>query len=293
MLTGSMTALVTPFKNGKVDEQTFAELIQRQISKGIEIVVPAGTTGESATLTQNEHKACIEIAIDVCKDHAKVLAGAGSNNTLESIKLAKFAQKKGAQGVLSVAPYYNKPTQKGLYEHYKAIAQAIDIELICYNVPGRTSSDLLPATFLQLANDFENINSIKEATADVVRTVNILSKNPDLGVISGVDQVNQSILSSGGNGVISVTSNLLPDKIVQLVKLCQNNNTHEACALSQNLFELNEMLYTESNPIMIKAAMFEAGLMPVLELRLPLTKPEDKNLQKLKEVLKKYKIKGV
>jgi 4-hydroxy-tetrahydrodipicolinate synthase len=160
-MQGAMTALITPFKNGKVDEETYAKLIERQIENGIDYVVPVGTTGESATLTHNEHKRCIEIAVEVCKGRAKVLAGAGSNSTHEAIDLAKFAEAKGADAILSVAPYYNKPTQAGIYAHYKALAESISIPVVLYNVPGRTCSNIEVDTAVRLFNDVENIVAIK------------------------------------------------------------------------------------------------------------------------------------
>lgn len=211
-MQGAMTALITPFKNGKVDEETYAKLIQRQIDNGIDWVVPVGTTGESATLTHEEHKKCIEIAVEVCKGtNTKVLAGAGSNSTHEAIDLAKFAEDKGADAILSVSPYYNKPTQKGLYEHYKALANSVEIPVVLYNVPGRTCSNIEVDTAIRLFNDVENIVAIKEATGKIENVVAMLSKSK-ISVISGDDAINYPILATGGKGVISVTSNLLPKK---------------------------------------------------------------------------------
>ena len=167
-IIGAMTAMITPFKDGKVDEETYRKLIKRQIKHGIDVIVPVGTTGESATLSHDEHKQCIEIAIDVCKnENAKVLAGAGSNSTKEATSLAKFAQEAGADGVLAVTPYYNKPTQEGLYLHYESIAMAIDIPLLTYNVPSRTSVDLLADTVIKLVENIDNIYGVKEATGSI------------------------------------------------------------------------------------------------------------------------------
>ena len=211
ILKGAMTALITPFKDGKLDEATYEKLIARQIKNGIDVVVPVGTTGESATLTHDEHRVCIEIAVQTCKNtNVKVLAGAGSNATHEAVGLAQFAQSHGADGILSVAPYYNKPTQEGLYLHYKAIAQSVDIPVLLYNVPGRVGVDILPQTVFRLFNDCKNIFGIKEATGSIDRCVDLLAHEPDLVVISGEDAINYPILSNGGKGVISVTSNLLP-----------------------------------------------------------------------------------
>ena len=268
-----MTALVTPFKNQKIDEVSFEKLIKRQIKNGIDVVVPVGTTGESATLTHDEHRICIEIAVDACKGtNVKVLAGAGSNATHEAIDIAKFAQAHGAHGILSVAPYYNKPTQEGLYEHYKAIANSIEIPVLLYNVPGRVG--------------------IKEATGSIDRCVDLLAHEPDLVVISGEDAINYPILSYGGKGVISVTANLLPDQISQLTHLAMSEEYKKAKLINDNLYTINKTLFCESNPIPIKAAMYLAGLIDTLEYRLPLCKPSKENFKKIEEVIKNYEIKG-
>jgi len=287
-MQGAMTALITPFKNGKVDEQTYAKLIERQIQNGIDWVVPVGTTGESATLTHDEHKRCIEIAVEVCRDtNTKVLAGAGSNSTHESIDLAKFAEAKGADAVLSVSPYYNKPTQRGLYEHYKALAGAIDIPVVLYNVPGRTCSNINIDTAVKLFNDVKNIVAIKEATGSIENVVALCSKS-DIAVISGDDAINYPIMATGGKGCISVTSNLLPNRIADLIHTALKGDFDTSRAINEELYDLNKVLFVESNPIPIKYAMFEAGLIPSLEYRLPLCEPSDENKAKIKEVLKKY-----
>ncbi|NPA11634.1 MAG: 4-hydroxy-tetrahydrodipicolinate synthase [Epsilonproteobacteria bacterium] len=290
-MQGAMTALVTPFKNGKVDEQTYAKLIQRQIDNGIDWVVPVGTTGESATLTHNEHKQCIEIAVDVCKNtNTKVLAGAGSNSTHEAIDLAKFAQSRGADAILSVAPYYNKPTQEGLYKHYEAIAKAIDIDVVLYNVPGRTCSNIEIDTAVRLYNDIKNIVAIKEATGSIENVVALLAKS-DIAVISGDDAINYPIIASGGVGTISVTANLLPDVISKLVHLGLDGEYKKAKEINEKLYGINKVLFIQSNPIPIKYAMYEAGLIPTLEYRLPLTPPSKESMEKIKEVLKTLEIK--
>ena len=287
-MQGSMTALITPFKNSKVDFETYEKLIKRQIENGIDWVVPVGTTGESATLTHNEHKECIELAVSVCKGtDTKVLAGAGSNSTHEAIDLAKFAQDKGADAILSVSPYYNKPTQRGLYEHYKALADSIDIPVVLYNVPGRTCSNIEVDTAVKLFKEVENIVAIKEATGKVENVVALLSKC-DISVISGDDAINYPILASGGKGVISVTANLLPDKISELVNLALKGEFLKARKLNEDLYELNKAMFIESNPIPIKYAMYEAGLIPSLEYRLPLVEPSEESKRKIKAILKRY-----
>ena len=287
-MQGAMTALITPFKNGKIDEETYAKLIQRQIDNDIDWVVPVGTTGESATLTHDEHKKCIEIAVEVCKgSDTKVLAGAGSNSTHEAIDLAKFAEKIGADAILSVSPYYNKPTQKGLYEHFKAIANAIEIPVVIYNVPGRTCSNIEVDTAIKLYADVENIVAIKEATGKIENVVALKAKSA-ITILSGDDAINYPILATGGKGVISVTSNLLPKKIAKLVHKANVGNFEKARVINEELYDLNKVLFIESNPIPIKYAMYEAGLIPTLEYRLPLTAPSEENKKKIKEVLKRY-----
>ena len=293
VIIGSMTALITPFKEGKLDEQTYAKLIKRQIANGISAVVPVGTTGESATLTHDEHRVCIEIAVDACKGtDVKVLAGAGSNATHEAIGLAQFAQAHGADGILSVAPYYNKPTQKGLYLHYKAIASSVDLPVLLYNVPGRTGCDIAADTIIKLFNDCENIYGVKEASGSIDKCVDLLAHEPRLSVLSGEDAINYPILSNGGKGVISVTANLLPDYTARLTKFALQNEFLKAKQINDDLYAINKILFCESNPIPIKAAMYIAGLAPRLEYRLPLCEPSAENLKKIENVMKQYTIKG-
>lgn len=291
ILTGSMTALITPFKNGKIDEERYAKLIERQIRLGTDVVVPVGTTGESATLSHAEHKHCIEIAVSVCKGtNTKVLAGAGSNSTAEAIDLARFAQNAGAHGILSVCPYYNKPTQEGLYQHYKALAESIDIPLMLYNVPGRTGTEIKVETVIRLFNDVKNIYAIKEASGNIERCVEMGVKAKELVIVSGDDSINYPILASGGKGVVSVTANLLPNKISELVHASLRGDFAKAKELNDELFEINKVLFIETNPIPIKAAMYMAGLLDTLEYRLPLVAPSQESMKKIREVLRKYEV---
>ena len=293
-IIGAMTALITPFKNGKLDEENYSRQIKRQIDNGIDVVVPVGTTGESATLSHEEHRRCIEIAVDVSKGtNAKVLAGAGSNATHEAVGIAKFAQEHGADGILSVTPYYNKPMQEGLYQHYKALANAVEIPVLLYNVPGRTACDLRPETIYRLFDDCSNIYGVKEATGSIERCVDLLAHKPQLSVISGDDAINYPILSNGGKGVISVTSNILPNKIADLTHAALGGDYHEAKRINDALYTMNKILFCESNPIPIKAAMYIAGLLDNLEYRLPLTAPSKENMKKIEEVIKQYEIKGL
>ena len=295
IVTGSTTALITPFKNGKLDEQTYAKLIQRQIDNGIDAVCPVGTTGESATLTYAEDKRCIEIAVEVCRGtKTKVLAGAGSNATSEAIEAAKTAQACGVDAIFSVAPYYVKPSQEGLYQHYKAIAESVpEMPFMLYNVPGRTVVDISADTVIRLFDDVKNIYGIKEATGSLERTIELLSRRPELKVFSGDDAIDYPILANGGAGITSVTSNLLPDLKSELVRKALNGDFAGAKALNDMLFPINKALFLESNPIMIKAAMYVAGLIETLEYRLPLVAPSVENLKKLESVMKNYEIKGL
>lgn len=293
-ITGTTTALITPFKNGKLDEAAFAKLIQRQIDNGINAVCPVGTTGESATLSYDEDKRCIEIAVEVCKGtDTKVLAGAGSNATHEAVEMAKNAQAAGADSIFSVSPYYNKPSQEGLYQHYKAIASAVEVPFMLYNVPGRTGVDIQPDTVKRLFDDVPNIMGIKEATGSLQRTVELMAKIPELYLFSGDDAIDYPILASGGKGVTSVTSNLLPDMKSKLVNAALSGDFKTAKAINEELIEINKVLFCESNPIPIKAAMYIAGLIDTLEYRLPLVPPSVENMKKIEAVMKQYNIVGI
>lgn len=293
-ITGATTALITPFKNGKLDEATFANLIQRQVDNGIDAVCPVGTTGESATLSYDEDRRCIEIAVEVCKGtHTKVLAGAGSNATHEAVEMAKSAQLAGADAIFSVSPYYNKPSQEGLYQHYKAIASSIELPFMLYNVPGRTGVDILPDTVKRLFDDVPNIMGIKEATGSLQRTVELLAKVPELYVFSGDDAIDYPMIAAGAKGITSVTSNLLPDMKAALTHAALKGDFTKAKALNEELIEINKVLFCESNPIPIKAAMYIAGLTETLEYRLPLVQPSVENMKKIEAVMKHYKIAGV
>lgn len=291
-IVGAMTALITPFKNGKVDTACYEYLIKRQIEQGIDAIVPVGTTGESATLSHAEHKECIEIAVATCKGtHVKVIAGAGSNATHEACDIAKHAQAVGADGLLSVAPYYNKPTQEGLYQHYKAIASSVEIPFMLYNVPGRTGVDIEAATAIRLFDDVSNIYAIKEATGSLERAISLLSQRPNFCVISGDDAIDFPMLTSGASGIISVTANILPNLKSQLVHSVFEGDLKTAKDISNKLYPINNALFCESNPIPIKAAMYLAGLLDTLEYRLPLTPPSAASMKKLEETLKNYEVK--
>ncbi|MDR2034285.1 MAG: 4-hydroxy-tetrahydrodipicolinate synthase [Helicobacteraceae bacterium] len=292
MFKGLITATVTPFRSGKIDFERYAKLIERQIANGASGVVPVGTTGESATLSHAEHKECIEAAAAVCKNKIKVVAGAGSNSTAEAIDLALFAQKAGANAILCVTPYYNKPTQEGLYQHYRAIALAIDIPIVIYNVPSRTGADILPQTVCRLADDFKNIVAIKEATGIMERAIAIGAARPNFTVLSGDDAINYPIMANGGRGAISVTGNLLPDLVSACLDSALKNDFAASKALSDKLYAINKALFIESNPIPVKAAMFVCGLLDSLEYRLPLCAPSAATMAELEITLKNYETKG-
>jgi len=295
IVTGSSTALITPFKNGKLDEQSYAALIKRQIDNGMDAVCPVGTTGESAALSYEEDKRCMQIAVEVCKGTTtKVLAGAGSNSTSEAILAAKNAQECGVDAIFSVAPYYVKPSQEGLYQHYKAIAESVpELPFMLYNVPGRTVVDISADTVVRLFDDVANIYGIKEATGSLERTVELLSRRPELKVFSGDDAIDFPILANGGAGITSVTSNLMPDLKSELVRLVQKGDFAGAKAINDKLYPLNSVMFCESNPIPIKAAMYIAGLIDTLEYRLPLTPPSVENMKKIEDMMKNYEIKGL
>ncbi|WP_120952541.1 4-hydroxy-tetrahydrodipicolinate synthase [Helicobacter sp. L8] len=288
----ALSALITPFKADlQVDESAYIALIERQIRHGMDACVPVGTTGESATLTHQEHMRCIEIAIEVCKPKGvKVLAGVGSNATSESIMLATFAQKAGADGILCVSPYYNRPTQQGLYQHYKSIAQSVEIPLILYDVPGRTGVQIATQTAARLFKEVKNVAGIKEASGMMQRLPDLDRFAEGILIYSGEDKLNHAIMACGGVGVISVTGNLLPNKISALVQSALQGDLASARAIQTELYDINTALFCETNPIPIKAAMHIAGLLPHLAYRLPLVPPSLENLRYLETILEKYEV---
>lgn len=267
---GAFTALVTPFSQGRVDEERYRQFVEWQIEQGIHGLVPCGTTGESATLSHEEHERVIEICIDQARGRVAVLAGAGSNNTTEAIRLTRFAKDAGADGALLITPYYNKPTQEGLYLHYKTIAQAVDFPLVPYNVPGRTGCNLLPATIGRLAHELPNIVGIKEATGNLTQVSDVLESCPDhFQVLSGDDFTVLPLLSLGGAGVISVTSNVAPAKMAGLYNAFAKGDMEKARELHFGLMPLNRAMFMETNPLPVKTALAFMGRME-REFRLPM-----------------------
>ena len=285
MFQGSFVALVTPFKNGKIDEDALKNLIEFQISNGTNGIVPCGTTGESATLNIEEHNQVVDIAVRAVNGRIPVIAGTGSNSTEEAIKMTRHAKEAGANAALLITPYYNKPTQEGLYQHFKKIAGDVDIPVIVYNVPGRTSVNMLPATTARLS-EVKNIVGIKEATGNlqqVSETIKLCGEN--FSVISGDDANTLPIMAAGGKGVISVTANIAPDKIAALCKACLDENFNEARKLHYELLDLNNGMFIETNPVPVKTALSLMGKVTD-EVRLPLAPMSNANLPKLKSLLK-------
>jgi 4-hydroxy-tetrahydrodipicolinate synthase len=288
MFEGSLVALVTPFKNNKVDEKKLKELIEFQIKNGTSGIVPCGTTGESATLSTAEHERVIEITIEKVNKRVPVIAGTGSNSTEEAINLTKHAAASGANGSLQVAPYYNRPTQKGLYEHFKAIAEAVDIPIVLYNIAGRTGVNIEPETIAKLAKDCKNIVGVKEASGNLEQMSRIKSLCPqEFDLISGDDGLTLPVLAIGGTGIISVVANIVPKDTANMVKEYQKGNVAKARSLHYKLFPLVKAMFIETNPIPVKTAM---GMLGICEpdLRLPMTEMLPENAEKLRKALKDY-----
>lgn len=287
---GAFTALVTPFNNGHVDEEKYRQLIEWQIEQGIHGLVPCGTTGESATLTHDEHEEVIRICVDQVRKRVPVIAGAGSNNTIEAIRLTRFAKAVGADAALHITPYYNKPTQEGLYQHFKAIAAEVSMPIIMYNVPGRTGCNMQPATVARLFHDVPEIVGIKEATADLVQVSDILELCGDkFQLLSGDDFTVLPILAVGGCGVISVTSNIAPAMMSNQCNAFFKGDMAEARRLHFALAPLNRVMFCETNPIPVKTALSLMGRM-ALEFRLPLVPLQAANLEKLRLALAAAKL---
>jgi 4-hydroxy-tetrahydrodipicolinate synthase len=292
MFTGCGTALVTPFRRDlSLDEETLRQLVRRQIGAGIDFLVPCGTTGESPTLTRFEHLRVVEIAVEEAGGKVPVLAGAGGYNTHEVIELAKEIEERGADGILSVTPYYNKPTQEGLYQHYKAIAAATRLPIMVYSVQGRTGVNVEPATLARLAQ-IENIVAVKEASGNIAQMANVIHEvPPDFTVLSGDDAVTIPLMALGGRGVISVVSNEIPGPMTQLAQCCLRGDFAGARAIQARYLPLMNVNFVESNPIPVKAAM---GLMGLLDpvYRLPMCAPGAASLAKIEKVLESVGLAG-
>ncbi|HJT88593.1 MAG TPA: 4-hydroxy-tetrahydrodipicolinate synthase [Bryobacteraceae bacterium] len=285
MFTGCGTALVTPFRRDlSLDEETLRKLVRRQIEAGINFLVPCGTTGENPTLSREEHLRVIEITLEEAKGKVPVLGGAGGYNTSEVIELARELEHMGVDGILSVTPYYNKPTQEGLYQHYRAIASAVRVPIVVYSVQGRTGVNIEPATLVRLA-EIENIVGVKEASGNVGQMANILHDVPShFTVLCGDDALTIPLLALGGRGLVSVVSNQIPAEMTELVQSCLRGDFENARRVQARFLPLMNINFVESNPIPVKAGM---GLMGLLEpaYRLPLCPPSPANLARIEKVL--------
>jgi 4-hydroxy-tetrahydrodipicolinate synthase len=292
MFTGCGTALVTPFRRDlSLDEETMRKLVRRQIDAGINFLVPCGTTGESPTLTRAEHLRVIEITVDEAKGKVPVLGGAGGYNTQEVIELARDLERLGVDGILSVTPYYNKPTQEGLYQHYKAIAAAVRLPVVVYSVQGRTGVNVEPSTLARLAQ-IENIVGVKEASGNISQMATVINEVPaQFNVLSGDDAITIALTALGGRGIVSVVGNMIPAEMTQLAQAALRGDFETARQLQKRFLPLMNVSFVESNPIPVKAAM---GLMGLLEpvYRLPLVPPAPANLAKIEKVLESAGIMG-
>jgi 4-hydroxy-tetrahydrodipicolinate synthase len=287
MFKGSMVAIVTPFKNGKVDEKALGELIEFHIKSGTDVIVPCGTTGESATLSHEEHRRVVELTVKAVNKRIPVVAGAGSNSTSETVELANYAKKAGADGVLLITPYYNKPTQEGLYQHFKKVAESVDIPIVLYNVPGRTSVNMLPTTVARL-RAIKSIVGIKEATGDMKQASELIRLcGRDFDVISGDDFTTLPLLCLGGVGAISVTANVVPADAAGMFDAFFAGKTTEALKLHYKMEPLHGAMFIETNPIPVKTSLALMGKISE-EFRLPLCPMADANKEKLKKTLKDY-----
>jgi 4-hydroxy-tetrahydrodipicolinate synthase len=285
ILEGTLTALITPFRNGEVDEPALRGLIERQIEAGISGLVPCGSTGESATLSYQEHHRVIETVIESAAGRVPVIAGTGSNSTREAIDFTLHARDAGADGALLLSPYYNKPTQEGIFQHYSAVAGETGLPLVVYNIPGRTASNIAPETIGRLAR-IENIIGVKESSGDLDQIAHVVACCPaDFSVVSGDDALTLPLMAVGGKGVISTSSNVAPNDVIELVRRFQAGDAAGSLEIHRRLLPLFDALFCETNPIPVKAAAAALGWCDG-EIRLPLTPITDANLECLKVVLK-------
>lgn len=287
---GSYVALVTPFtEDNEIDEKKLRELVNYHIENGTSGISPCGTTGESPTLTYEEHKKVIEIVVDEVKGRIQVVAGAGSNSTKEAVELAKHAKEVGADAILSIVPYYNKPGQKGMYEHFKTIAESVDIPIMLYNVPGRTAANMTSDTVFELSK-IKNIKGIKEASGNLEQVCEIIAKcGENIDVISGDDALLLPMLSVGAKGVVSVTANFMAKEVSTLINLFEKGDLAGARKIHEKLFFLNQNMFVETNPVPVKAAMEILGKLNK-RVRLPLTEASDDTVAILKNLIEKVEI---
>jgi len=290
LFRGAMTALVTPFdRSGRVDEEHLKRIIDFQIKGGIDAIVPCGTTGEASTLDYEEHFRVCELTVQHVNKRAKVIIGGGSNNTHRAIQLTQFAQEIGADGVLSVGPYYNKPTQEGHYQHFKAIAESAEVPIIIYNIPGRTGVNIEPDTLLRLA-EIPNIVGVKEASGNLDQMMIILRDRPkNFSVLSGDDSFSLPLISVGGDGCISVLANEMPAEFSRMIHAALDNNWQQARSIHYHTYALMRANFIETNPVPVKAAMAMMGLIEEV-YRLPMVPMQAKNREKLQDILRDLKL---
>ena len=285
---GSFVALVTPFRDGRIDEAKLRELVEFHVSHGTDGIIPCGTTGESPTLSHDEHKRVVEIVVEAARRRVAVVAGTGSNSTAEAIDLTRHAEKAGAAGALVVNPYYNKPTQEGLYRHFRAVAESVAIPIIVYNIQSRTAVNVETATMARLARDCKNIAGVKEASGSLDQMSQVIAAcGPSFSVLSGDDNVTLPLLAIGGHGVISVIANIVPRETADMVHAALDGDFKRARELHYRLFPLARAAFLETNPIPIKEAMAMAGMLEP-EFRLPMCRMSDANRDKLRAVLQQF-----
>jgi 4-hydroxy-tetrahydrodipicolinate synthase len=285
---GSFVAMVTPFRNGKVDEAKLRELVELHVTHGTDGLIPCGTTGESPTLNHDEHHRVVEIVIEAARGRIRVIAGTGSNSTAEAIDMTKHAERAGAAGALVVNPYYNKPTQEGLYRHFRAVAESVAIPVLLYNIQSRTAINVETDTLARLARDVKNIVGVKEASGSLDQMSQVIAAcGPDFSVLSGDDNITLPLLAIGGSGVVSVIANIVPRETAELVHAALDGDWKRARELHYRLFPLARAAFLETNPIPIKEAMAMAGMLEP-EFRLPMCRMSDANREKLRAILKPY-----
>ncbi len=289
---GSIVALVTPFRNGRVDEAKLRELVEFHVAHGTDGIVPCGTTGESPTLTHDEHKRVVEVVVEAARGRIPVIAGTGSNCTAEAIDLTRHAERAGAQAVLVVNPYYNRPTQEGLYQHFRAVAEATRLPVFVYNIQSRTAVNVETPTLARLARDCRNIVGVKEASGSLDQVSQVVSAcGPDFIVLSGDDNLTLPIMAVGGRGVISVIANLVPREVADMTHAALEGDFKRARELHYRLYPLARAAFLETNPIPIKEAMAMVGMLEP-ELRLPLCRMSEANRDRLRQVLRQHGLLG-
>jgi 4-hydroxy-tetrahydrodipicolinate synthase len=288
IFTGSYVALVTPFRNGKVDEAKLRELVEMHAANGTDGLVPCGTTGESPTLSHDEHKRVVEVVIEAARKRMKILAGTGSNSTSEAIELTRHAEKAGADGALVVNPYYNKPTQEGLYRHFRAVAESVVMPIVVYNIQSRTAVNIETSTMARLVKDVKNIKGVKEASGSLDQMSQVIAAcGPGFSVLSGDDNITLPLMAIGGHGVVSVIANIVPRETADLVHAALEGDIKRAREIHYRIFPLARAAFLETNPIPIKEAMAMAGMLEP-EFRLPMCRMGEANRETLRGILRQY-----